>query len=56
MSCNSRGGAVFSQCASQSSKSRCITMKFGYEDLAVWNKAIECGVDLIKAFEDISTE
>jgi four helix bundle protein len=31
-------------------------MKFGYEDLAVWNKAIEFGVDVINIVENISTD
>jgi four helix bundle protein len=31
-------------------------MKFGYEDLAVWHKAIEFGVDVINAVEIISTD
>jgi four helix bundle protein len=31
-------------------------MKFGYEDLAVWHKAIEFGVDVINTVEIISTD
>ena len=30
-------------------------MKFGYEDLGVWNKAIEFGVAVINTVENIST-
>lgn len=31
-------------------------MKFGYEDLEVWKKAIEFGVGVINTIENISTE
>jgi four helix bundle protein len=31
-------------------------MNFGYEDLAVWHKAVEFGVDVINAVENISTD
>ena len=30
-------------------------MKFGYEDLDVWNKAVEFAVEVIELVEDIST-
>ena len=31
-------------------------IKFGYEDLEVWNKSIEFGVDVINVVENISTD
>ena len=31
-------------------------MKFGYEDLDVWNKAVEFAVDVIELVENISTD
>jgi len=31
-------------------------MKFGYEDLDVWNKAVEFAVQVIEVVEDISTD
>ena len=31
-------------------------MKFGYEDLDVWNKAVEFAVEVIGVVEDISTD
>ena len=31
-------------------------MKFGYEDLAVWDKAVDFAVKVISAVEDISTD
>ncbi len=31
-------------------------MKFGYEDLDVWNKAVEFAVDVINLVENISTD
>ena len=31
-------------------------MKFGYEDLEVWNKAVDFAVQVIEAVERISTD
>lgn len=31
-------------------------MKFGYEDLNVWNKAVEFAVEIIELVQNISTD
>ena len=40
----------------ESSRLKGVQLKFGYEDLDVWNKAVEFAVEVIGLVESISTD